>query len=208
MDGLLFDTERISLDTFVEACRENNFEPDLKVYYQCIGSNSVRTREILLNGYGPGFPFKAIYECWLEKYHREALNKPLPLKSGAMDLLKYLERKGVKKAVVTSSRHQNAITKLSNARILPFFEFVLGGDEISIGKPDPEIYLTACQKLGEETGKCLALEDSDNGVISATRAGLRVIQVPDLLEPSAEVKALKHLIVHSLVEVENILKQH
>src|ERR1035437_2047544 len=130
MDGLLFSTEQISLSTFVSACRECRFEPDLNVYYRCIGTNSVKTKQIFTEGYGPDFPYQKIYNIWIEKYNLEALSKPLPLKPGALSLLHYLEKRSLKKAVVTSSRHQNAVTKLTNAEILPFFEFVLGGDEV------------------------------------------------------------------------------
>jgi HAD superfamily hydrolase (TIGR01509 family) len=207
MDGLLFDTERISLETFVKACRECHFEPDLKVYYRCVGTNSVRTREIILDGYGADFPMEQIYSLWREKYNLEALSSPLPLKPGALDLLQYLHKENLKKVVVTSSRRQNALSKLANAQVLPFFEFILCGDEVVKGKPDPEIYRTACQKLNTEPDKCLALEDSDNGVLSAFRAGVKIIQVPDMLEPSREVRALGHRIVKSLADVEKLIKQ-
>ncbi len=67
--------------------------------------------------------------------------------------------------------------------------------------------MTACRKLGENPGNCLALEDSDNGVRSAHAAGMLVIQVPDLLQPSDEVRALGHEIVASLGEVKRLLEQ-
>ncbi len=113
--------------------------------------------------------------------------------------------KKIKRAVVTSSCHADAARKLSNCGILNFFDFVLGGDQISRGKPDPEIYLTACLKLNENPSTCLALEDSDNGVRSAHSAGLTGIQIPDLKEPSKEIKALGHRILNSLTEVEKLL---
>ena len=205
MDGLLLDTETIALETFIAACREHHFEPDLKVYYRCIGSNAARTKDILVNGYGPDFPYAAVTEFWRRLYDEET-RKPIPLKSGVLSLLEYLELKPVKKAVVTSSRQSNALKKLTNVKILQFFDFVLGGDQIIKGKPDPEMYLTACQKLDVKPGKCLALEDSENGVLSALRAGLIVVQIPDLIEPSEEVKALGQTIVSSLVDVETLLK--
>jgi len=91
------------------------------------------------------------------------------------------------------------------AGILHLFDFILGGDKVTNPKPHPEIYLNACRKLNEEPVKCLALEDSDNGVRSALGAGLMVIQVPDLVPPSGEVEASGHLIVESLAEVESMI---
>jgi len=95
---------------------------------------------------------------------------------------------------------------LSNADLLGFFEFVLGGDQIKNGKPDPEIYMTGCSKLGVQPAFCLALEDSDNGVLAAFNAGMSIIQVPDLIVPSERVKPLGHRIVGSLFEVEKLLR--
>ena len=206
MDGLLLDTEIIALKTFVAACKEYDFEPDLQVYYQCIGSNSARTKGILIEGYGPNFPYSAISELWRKRFEEET-QKPIPVKPGVHRLLEYLQQKPVKKAVVTSTRHENALKKLQNTRILDFFEFVLGGDQITKGKPDPEMYLTACHKLNVKPEKVLALEDSENGVRSALNAGLIVFQIPDMIKPSKEVKALGHTIINSLTEVETMLRR-
>jgi len=207
MDGLLLDSEAIALTTFIEACRECGFEPnDLEPYYRCIGTNWPNATDILINGYGPDFPFDAISEVWGKKYHAETLTKPVPKKAWALSLLEYLDNRGVKKAVVTSSRKENSLIKLTNAELLHFFAFVLGGNEIANGKPHPEMYTTAAQKLNVAPGKCLAIEDSDNGVRAAFSAGMTVIQVPDLKQPSDEVVALGHIIAASLTEVETMLK--
>jgi HAD superfamily hydrolase (TIGR01509 family) len=207
MDGLLLDSERISLSTFVAACRECNFDPDPRVYYRCIGTTYGRAKEILQDGYGPAFPLAAIAFLWEKKYAEEQLNSTVPLKTGVLNLLKYLGQKGLKKAVVTSTYKENALRKLANAGILSYFELVLTGDEITSPKPDPEIYLAACRMLKEAPANCLALEDSDAGVLAAFSAGVMVIQVPDLLDPSAEVKALHHPIVKTLKDVETILRK-
>ncbi|MDP6501247.1 MAG: HAD family phosphatase [Dehalococcoidales bacterium] len=201
MDGLLIDSERIALSMFVQACRECDFEPDIEVYYRCIGTTPPQTKEIFRDGYGPDFPFEAISELWDKKYQEETLNKSVPLKEGALQLLKYLDGEGVKKAVATSTHQERARRKLANAKILHFFDFILSGDQILQGKPNPEIYLATCQRLGEEPAECLALEDSDNGVTAAFEAGLTVIQVPDLVEPSVRVQALGHKTVKSLRDV-------
>jgi HAD superfamily hydrolase (TIGR01509 family) len=206
MDGLLLDTETIALSTFTDACREFSFQPDLHVYFRCIGTTATRTKEILTKGYGENFPFKAISEVWRKKYYEETNNKPVSLKEGAQSLLLFLEKEAMKKVVVTSTRQKNAQNILAKAHILHYFDEIIGGDDVSNGKPHPEIYFTACQKLGEEPVNCLALEDSDNGVLSALNAGLWVIQIPDLVEPSAKMRANGHKIVKSLVEVENILR--
>jgi HAD superfamily hydrolase (TIGR01509 family) len=178
MDGLLLDSERVALTTFIEACRELGFEPDVEVYYKCIGGNAARTRAILTQGFGDSFPFEAVDRLWHAKYHEESTTRPIPVKSGALELLNFLGIRDVRKAVVTSTRHDSARRMLANAGLAQFFEFVIGGDEIANSKPDPEIYLRACRRLESEPSVCLALEDSDNGVLSAHAAGMTVIHPP------------------------------
>jgi HAD superfamily hydrolase (TIGR01509 family) len=205
MDGLLLDTEMIALRAFKEACREQGLNPDLGVYYRCIGTTHARTREILQEGYGPNFPYDIISRTWNQKFTYQVENLPIPRKEGVDDLLKYLEQRAIRRVIVTSTRYPTAVKMLGNAGILGYFEFIIGGDQIQNGKPHPEIYLAACQKLGEIPSDCLALEDSENGVKSATAAGLVVIQVPDLVLPSAEFRSLGHMILRSLNDVQQYL---
>jgi HAD superfamily hydrolase (TIGR01509 family) len=206
MDGLLLDSESVAMSTFLESCREHGLEPDIKVYFKCVGTNEAGTREILTKGYGPDFPFDAVFTLWNKKYWDAALNRPIPVKAGALDLLQYLGNEEIRKAVVTSTRREKAIRMLSNANLLDYFEFVLCGDEINKGKPDPEMYLTGCNKLHVQPLNCLALEDSDNGVLSAFNAGMTVIQVPDMVTPGERVKVLGHRVVGSLSKVEELLR--
>jgi HAD superfamily hydrolase (TIGR01509 family) len=207
MDGLLLDTEKISLSTFLEACRHHGYQPDVQVYYKIIGTTSQKTHEVLMEGYGPDFPLEAIFGHWRQNYRVQAIEQPVPVKEGVLNLLSYLEDEAIRKIVVTSTQRANAERMLANAQILSRFEFVMGGDQISKGKPDPEIYLTACRKLGAVPAHCLALEDSENGVLSAFRAGLIVVQVPDLLPPSDAVRSLGHCIVGTLSEAKMIIQE-
>ncbi len=201
MDGLLLDTERIALRAFRAACAEVGVEADEAVYFRCIGTNAAATTRILRDGYGPGFPLDRIQTLWDEKYAADALARPVPLKAGAGELLNRLAAHGTAMAVATSTAYTLAATKLTNAGIFGHFDFVVAGDQVSQGKPDPEIYATAAQRLGLDAGRCLALEDSDNGVRSALGAGLQVIQIPDLVPPAQEVRAFGHPIMASLHDV-------
>lgn len=206
MDGLLLDSETVALATFGEACREVGFEFNTSVYYRCIGVDGKRARQILAEGHGKDFPLEAVYEIWRKKMKQATAEKPMPLKPGAISLLSLLESKGIEKAVVTSTDTAMARHELDLAGVSQYFSFILGGDQVAAGKPHPEIYLKACDRLEESPSRCLALEDSDNGVRAAFGAGLNVVQVIDLVQPSAEVRALGHRIVNSLSEVEEMLR--
>ena len=85
LDGLLLDTERIALASYLQACREHNFEPDLSVYYRVIGGNAVRTKQIFLEGFGKDYPYDAIQARWVELYHAETWEKAVrKIKTGLM----------------------------------------------------------------------------------------------------------------------------
>jgi HAD superfamily hydrolase (TIGR01509 family) len=206
MDGLLLDTERIALEYFVKACRAFDFEPDIDVYVRCIGTNSAATRVILTEGYGPEFPYEAVQEVWTQNYQKAVRENPIPMKPGAEDLLNHFKQNDIRLAVATSTKYETAVHKLKNAGVLHFFEKIIGGDQVENSKPHPEIYLQVSTFLGANPADCLALEDSDNGVLSAYRAGMQVVQIPDLREPSDEVRNLGHPILPSLDEVLHFLK--
>ena len=201
MDGLLLDTERIAYDAFQKACAELGTRVDKALYLSCIGTNMEETNRILRAGMGEEFPLDRLLEVWEGLYSDAALKQPVPLKQGAENLLRRLSDDGWEMAVATSTEHAWASVKLRNAGILDRFRFVVAGDQVSNGKPDPEIYTTAAERLGFSPGSCLALEDSDNGVRAAHAAGLRVIQVPDMVPPSPDVLALGHAVMASLHEV-------
>ena len=205
MDGLLLDTERIALDTFDLACRAHGVVVDKEIYYLCIGSNGAGTREILQRALGPDFPYERISKDWMDIYHQRVSTRAVDLKDGAVALLDLVERRGLPVALATSTHTGLATTKLRLAGLDRYFSAIIGGDAVTRGKPDPEPYLAATRALGHAPGTCWAIEDSDNGVRSAHAAGLFVLQVPDLVQPSAEVRGLGHTIVNSLFDVAALL---
>ena len=97
---------------------------------------------------------------------------------------------------------KTASKKLSSAGIIDFFEFVMSGDRAENSKPHPQIYLQAAEQLGLDPWECIVFEDSDNGVKAAHGAGMEVIQIPDISEPSPGAMELGHRITSSF---DNIL---
>ncbi|MFC1890795.1 HAD family hydrolase [Thermodesulfobacteriota bacterium] len=206
MDGLLLDTERIALDAFIETCERFDLEPDMEVYMKCIGTNNEKTREIFSDGFGPSFSYDAFSKVWFEKYRVSISNNPIPVKSGAIDLLEYLQQLKFKTAVATSTEYKTAVKKLTGTELKSYFKNIVGGDQVEKGKPDPEIYLKVSTLLAEDPKDCLVLEDSDNGVIAASGAGMDVIQIPDLKQPSEKIKDMGHMVLTSLNDVKRFLE--
>ncbi len=201
MDGLLLDSERIVLDAFLQVCAHFELGDRTELLKQCIGTNRDYTRARMREAFGAHVDLEEFQNLWMLKHEEIVGDDAMPLMEGARELLDLIQQLGIPRAVATSTRSAQALDRLEKAELLNYFEFVVGGDQVTNSKPDPEIYLTATKKLGCNPAGCLAFEDSENGVKSALGAGLRVIQVPDLVAPSASVRALGHTILASLREV-------
>ena len=173
---------------------------------QRLGTTAAKTREILVDALGKAFPYDALERVWSEKYASGSLAKAVPLKDGAEVLLERVRKARLPMALATSTAHEEAVVKLKSVGLLDFFELIVGGDQVHQGKPDPETYLKAAEGLNLSANRCLAIEDSDNGVRSAHVAGMAVIQVPDLVEPADDVRLLGHIILGSLIDVERYLE--
>ncbi len=139
--------------------------------------------------------------AWAKEYQKLTEGRPLPLKKGVEELLGHIEKMGKPMAVATSSDHERARAKLQHSGILHFFDHIVGGDQVRRSKPDPEIYLKAASALMSEPSRCLAFEDSENGVKAALAAGMTVVQIPDLVFPDEKLLALGHIVLGSLADM-------
>lgn len=204
MDGLLLDTERVCMRVFKQACQTVELPFYEDVYLSIIGRNAAGIEKIFRDAYGDDLD--RLHPEWRKNYDAIVRHQAIPLKEGVVELLTWLRANGIATAVATSTHKDLATTKLKLAGIDQYFDGITCGDEVTHGKPDPEIYQLAAQRLGVEPKDCIAFEDSNNGVISAVAAQMTTYQIPDLVEPSAEVKALGHHIEPSLLAVLNQLR--
>ncbi|HTY48201.1 MAG TPA: HAD family phosphatase [Steroidobacteraceae bacterium] len=201
MDGLLLDSERIALEVFNETCGRFGFAPRTEVFVRCLGVNKETSRRVLeqaLQGLADPVAFG---RAWDEAYALRVAREPAPLKDGVTALLEHLQSLGVPAAVATSTATERARAKLGGAGILHHFREVVGGDQVRRSKPQPDIYLRAAMLLEVDPTRCLALEDSENGVRAAVAAGMTVVQVPDIVPPSEELRREGHVVLASLREV-------
>jgi HAD superfamily hydrolase (TIGR01509 family) len=123
------------------------------------------------------------------------------VKPGARELLAQLGRAGVPCAVASSTRRVQLEERLQRTELHGFFRAFAGGDEVQQGKPAPDIFLLAAQRLGVEAERCLVFEDSEHGARGARAATMQVVIVPDLVQPSVEARASCCAVVASLDEV-------
>ncbi len=207
MDGLLFDTERLVQEAWDVVGRTLGYENLGAFNYKTLGLNRVACRALFLAHYGADFPYEQLQEGE-HRYIQQAIKeRGMPVKTGVRELLAFLKAEGYLMAVATSTYTDIAKKYLADTALLPYFVDVIGGDQVTESKPNPEIYLKACTAMGVDPTCCLALEDSFNGIRAAHAGGLIPVMVPDLAEPDAEMKEKAVACVSSLLEVIPFLQQ-
>jgi HAD superfamily hydrolase (TIGR01509 family) len=201
MDGLMLDTERLAPRAWIDAAHSLGVEFDLALTHPMIGRNFRDCAGIIAGHYGEAFPTAALMKAWHVAYDSIVDREGIAVKPGLLDLLDWLEREDIPKAVATSTRRDRAERKLVHAGLRDRFAALVGGDEIAHGKPAPDIFIAAAGRIGQAPGHCLVLEDSEPGVRAALAAGMTPIMVPDLHPPSTALLALQPLVLASLAEV-------
>jgi len=201
MDGLMLDTERLAPRAWVDAAASLRVEFDLALTQPMIGRNFRDCQDIVAGHYGPDYPTAALMQAWHVAYDAIIAREGIVVKAGVWELLDWLDREGIPKAVATSTRRARAQAKLVQTALLPRFATLVGGDEVIHGKPAPDIFLEAAVRLGAPAAECFVLEDSEPGVRAALAAGMTPIMVPDLHLPSAALLAMQPLVLVSLEEL-------
>jgi HAD superfamily hydrolase (TIGR01509 family) len=199
MDGLMFDTEALYRDAAIAAAADGGHDIPIPFYLSTIGLSLDATRTAFRERCGSDFDFDRFWAA--ASQFREMTKLQLCLKAGLVELLDFLDEARLPRAIATSSRHEDVAHNLGLHGLLDRFETVIARGDYARGKPHPEPFLKAAERLGVEPGSCLALEDSYHGVRAASGAGMMTIMVPDLLPPTPEMAALCVCIVPDLHEV-------
>jgi len=197
MDGLLIDSESIALRVFQEICDGYGLGDQFELYLRLYGTNHVATQRILEKSLPASVDITEFSKRWEHRYAEETV-KPIPLMKGVSELLDYLEKNDIPKAVATSTNTERALGNLDNAGILHRFRSVTGGDQVTNGKPAPDIYLKAASTLDADPQCCLVLEDSPNGVKAGLAANMKVIQIPQLVQPDNDTAPPEHTVLSDL----------
>lgn len=201
MDGLLLDTERLTMDAFIDcAPLVRREEAEMGAFFtQLVGLAAPRSRAMIAEFLGPEHDVEHVYMHWRTHCDRR-LEGGVPIKPTVAETLAGLAGQGARMAVVTSTSGDRARHHLEMAGLLGHFQFVLGGDEVSANKPDPAPYLEAAAKLGVNAGDCAAFEDSDHGLTAAATSGCYATQIPDLRAPDKAFPELGQAFATTLAE--------
>ena len=207
VDGVLFDTERLSQPIWLSVAREMGFPQVGAIYREFVGRNRTDILQLIARRFGADIPGEeylrrcsAATQAFLEEHG-------VPLKPGVREILTFLRERGIPAALATSTGRERTQRRLEMTGLAPFFQAVVTGDQVVHSKPDPEIYLLACRSLGVRAEQALAVEDSPNGIRSACRAGMAVAMVPDLIPPSPELEEMLLLCCPSLTRLRSRLEE-
>ncbi len=196
MDGLLIDSERIIMQACIQAAKEIGIHYTQTEFVNLIGRSSADSSRIMAEQLGGLENLSRVGErvdVILAQH-----NHVFPLKPGANSLLEHYKQHNIACSVASSSSHQHIQHRLSHVNVLSYFTHTTSGQEVSKGKPNPDIYLLAIEKLGLSPEDCIAFEDSEQGARAAIAAGLKVVVVPDLKQPSEFVKVNSFRVIDSL----------
>ena len=206
MDGVIFDTETIALRSWQDAADAHGIGDISETAMKCVGRSTVDTLKIFEEAYGDRVSIEQMHVECIQRFKEIVQTEGMPVKKGARELLEYLKASGAKVALASSTSYETVVAELKDADLFKYFRVIVGGDMIKNSKPEPEIYLLACEKLGADPKKSAAIEDSRNGIISASRAGMYPFLVPDIIEPDEEMLKLAHKKFADLSEVKEYLQ--
>ena len=206
MDGLLLDTESLAMTSCLETGTELGFDITGQLFLSIVGRDWKATRGIFAHSLGADFPFDTFQTHWRKNFEALVGEIGIPKKTGTEELLQIFRRRSLPMAVATSTGRDKAVEYLLATGILDHFHAVIAGDEIERGKPAPDIFLTAAQRLGVAPANCMVFEDSEPGVEAAHAAGMLTILVPDLKQPSAAVRDLANGVFSSLLEARSFVE--
>ena len=206
MDGLLLDSERLVKRSWDHVGNLLGYKEFGNHIYNTVGFNLKRRTEYFRTHVDPDFPMDFFADATRKKYHQIAESEGVDVKTGARELLEWAKNQGYRLGLATSSRKIHAEQSLKRAGLYGYFHGMVFGDTVNEGKPSPEIYLKACRAIHTEPQHAVALEDAPSGVVSASAAGMRVIVVPDLVEPPEELYDRIWYRLDSLKEVISILE--
>lgn len=201
MDGLLFDTESLLVRFWHEAGLVYGYDITPEHVISIRSLARVRAIEVFRGYFGDEFDYEAVRQERIRLMNDYINKNGLIKKKGVDEILSFLKENNIKMALSTATDSNRTPIYLKKAGIMDYFDEIVCGDMVSVGKPEPDIYLLAVKKLGVKASDCIALEDSPNGLISAKRAGCIPIMVPDLSEPDKELLSSIYSREDSLIEV-------
>jgi len=199
MDGVIFNTEQLYAKALPEIAEALGYTMDMPFFLKTLGVSNHECRRLYMETYGADYPFEKASEmlfAYILAYNRK---HTMPLKQGVPDCLHALRAQGLRIVLATSSpRHVVDAQFTALPQLAQYFDGKECGDEVTCGKPAPEIYRKAAALAGFPSAQCLGVEDSPSGLQAIRASGAYAVMVPDLLPFSDALQPFTDTVLPSL----------
>lgn len=207
MDGLMVDSEIISYYCYRDLLKDYGYEFTKADYIRDFPGKPLKTSiTYIKEHYHIDYDLEEKINQFHQRESQYMKKEGVKLKTGLVELLQYLKEHHYKTIVATSSFKERAYSILEGHHILDYFDDTVFSSEVKCGKPNPDIFLKACEKLNINVDEALVLEDSEAGIQAAYEAHIPVICVPDMKFPSEEYIQKTSQVLSSLHDVLDFIK--
>lgn len=208
MDGLILDTERLYQRFWREASQTCGYEMTALQALQLRSLDKNLAKALLKNLFGQEYDYQKVHDVRVKLMADYINENGVSAKDGVVELVNYLKKNGYKIAIATATNYERANQHLTLAGVRDCFDDnIICASMLDKGKPFPDIYLYACEKLGLPPYECMALEDSPNGIKAAYSAGCVPVAVPDTSDFDDEIKQIAYSVVERLIDVKELLEE-
>lgn len=208
MDGVIFDTEKYYLNIWVEVFKKRGINLDKNIYISLMGTGRANVMKVYKENYGENLPMEEMYKEKDEMLLNAIREGRVPIKDGAEEILSFLKENNIKTALATSSRRERLNLQISMYDIFKKFDAIVCGEDIVSGKPAPEIFLKAAEKVHVKPENCIVVEDSLAGIKGAYAGKMCPIHVKDLRRADSEILKYAHNNFENLNEIQNYISEN
>ena len=200
MDGVMIDSERQSNEGWLWAAEQLGVEMPMWLIDSFKGAPNTLSCQFFDNYYHGKIDYWEARKLRTEHIYKIREKEGLPIKKGLFELLDYIRENGIKCAVATSTRRESAEKTLHTIGAWEYLDNVVYGDSVEHGKPEPDIFLSAADRIGVPPQECIVIEDSINGIKAGHAAGMKVVHVPDTIQIDDTIRALTYCVCEHLGE--------
>jgi len=205
LDGLLIDTESLSRATWLQAANDFGFEFTESLYGKIAGRSIDSARTIIAASIG-GIDIDRYMKVASDLYFQWLEDEEIAVMEGVYELVDFLDQHSIRYAVATSTTKVAAIQKLHKTGLDQIFQIIVTSEEVSHGKPAPDLFVLTAEKLGVAADECIVIEDAEAGIVGAHKAGMYAIMVPSTRAPSQATIDLAYAVETSLLDVIPLLE--
>ena len=200
VDGTLLDTEKIYMKAWAEAAKARGFEIPQEALLKTRAVNAKVAKATFQEYCGEDFPYDllrtervSIAEQMIAETSVDSLLKP-----NVHQVLQWLKQNGILIAAASSTNYKTTVEHLKHAGLYDYFSVIVGGDMITKGKPEPDIFLLAAELAHSSASESVVVGDSPADVFAASAAQMPVYLIPDQVPANPQTSALAKQVLNSL----------